>query len=1001
MADLPPLPESISGCVLEGTLRICPGMVVARARDTLGLPLDLFLFPADVVTPRVPKAVFFDQVRATAALHSDRLSAVVNAGEKGPWWFVACKGSEGATLANLFQRGHLDEERALSIFAGVADGLAVLEAAGLRHGALEPSAVALPGAGQVRLTLRRLVPVDLAALDARYLSPEEARGEDGGSSSDLFLLGLLLGEALYGRPLLSGPPDEIRVRLARGEVPSPPALLRGVLPQTIDLVTRLLSPVPRHRPASAAEVGKILRSLQAAFTSTESLEGSFAVPVAAVPVAPPGPGVGDIPSAPPAAPPAAAPRSRRAHARLIIPFRGVEQIHELLDPVTWIGPAEGGRLVARAQEFPGAAARIEVGAQADTLLATGAEPRPRVRGQEAARVDLQFGDGIQFGEETVTFEKAGRLLPEGEEGAEEGRSHRIREKPSRFPLAAGVVLTLAALGWGSLRIAGASGARSQEVEAARARTAKAERAMRDLPAPASPGSDAERASREETAFRLLARAREDMAGGRPKPAREKLESLVRQYPDAAATLLAGEDLRELRALRRDEGAEELRQVQARAEALSAEGKNGEAFELLHAFADSHVGTLAGDRAGIAAETIARIASDRVDDLLRAARAAADRKEWQAALEAAGRAEAVAAGESRRRAAEERAKILERVPRSTPGEESPPRSPDRPPGAPEKPGSAKEPPPSPGKPPAPPAKPAGRDEEAAALFRSSREALEKGRLGEAERGFYRLLAEYRDAKIVRDYGVEVAQRMADCLRRGRGVAGLFHGGIQWKGERVVLTWEFEDAAEAGDWETVRPFDVPNRGTFAVEHGEVSARGAAAFMLRAAFRPETVTMSFRLNPGEPAQDMGAMFAETKDPGNHLLFTVANDFFKLGKGAKAYPIAGNVIFVFGRGMWKDADAGMLGFVKTGVSEEPKVPARKWTEVEVSKEKDRAKFVLEGKAITGRAVGDNKYELTGIRPALFVLLSEARFDEVTVEGELDPAWVLAERESVFPGPK
>ncbi|NUN52518.1 MAG: hypothetical protein HUU06_07010, partial [Planctomycetaceae bacterium] len=146
MPPRPALPESISGCTLQGTIREGPAVLVVRARDTLGLPLDFHLFQGDLLEGRLPKASFFDQVRATASLHHERLAAVVNAGEKGPWWFVACKGSEGATLADLFRRGHLDEERVLGICAGVAEGLAVLEGAGLRHGGIEPGAVALPGA---------------------------------------------------------------------------------------------------------------------------------------------------------------------------------------------------------------------------------------------------------------------------------------------------------------------------------------------------------------------------------------------------------------------------------------------------------------------------------------------------------------------------------------------------------------------------------------------------------------------------------------------------------------------------------------------------------------------------------------------------------------------------------------------------------------------------------------------------------------------------------------
>ena len=73
MADLPPLPESISGTVVEAILREGPGTVVARGRDTLGLPADVHLHPSDLLFARVPRELFFDEVRATAALHHERL----------------------------------------------------------------------------------------------------------------------------------------------------------------------------------------------------------------------------------------------------------------------------------------------------------------------------------------------------------------------------------------------------------------------------------------------------------------------------------------------------------------------------------------------------------------------------------------------------------------------------------------------------------------------------------------------------------------------------------------------------------------------------------------------------------------------------------------------------------------------------------------------------------------------------------------------------------------
>jgi hypothetical protein len=999
MTDRPPIPESVSGCTVESTLREGPATVVARARDGLGLPVDLHFFHAAAVLERVPKESFFDQVRATAGLHSDRLCAVVNAGEKGAWWFVATKGAEGATLANLFARGHLDEERALGIFAAVADGLAALEGAGMRHGCLEPGTIALPGAGQVILTLRRLVPLDLAGRDARYLSPEEARGEDWGIASDLFSFGLLLFESLHGKPAIEGEADEVTVRLARGVVPKPAALLRGVLPQTVDLVASLLSPDPRLRPPSAAETGRRLRALQAAFSATESLEGTFDAPLAAVPEAV---GAASPPAAPaptaasPAAPPPPSLRSRRAQARLVLPHRGTELIHEILDPVTHIGLSEEGRVVARPEPFPGAVARIESGMTSDFLVSTGVEPIPEVRGEPVQRRELRFGDAIGLGGVEILFEKAEKLLPEGAEGTDQERAHHLRPRASKAPLAMGIVLSLGVAVWGGLRVVAARNSRADEVEGLRRRRIEAESLYAKAPPLPQAPTTLERAAREETALRLLDGAREDLAAGRGRQGREKLDSLVRQYPDTGAALISEEELKAIRGAGSLPGTEELRAAQARAEALAAEGKPSEAREVLLKFAEGHRDSYAGDRAAQGADAFGKIAVDRVDDLLGQARIAEGRKDWQGALESAARAVAAAPpGEAADRARAELARLRSLIPGSVPVDPAP-KEPERKPVAGEKPPAPPPPTPDPPKKAVP-----TKDEEAAALFRSSREALEAGRVGEAERGFYRLLAEYRDSRMVRDYGDEVAQRYVDAMKKGHGVAGLFHGGLQFRGNRAIASYSFENAAELLDWETIATFAVPQKGTFKAAAGEMVAEGAATFMMRAAFKPDSVTMSFRVRPAEPVRDLGAMMAEPKDIANNLLFTINNDFFRLGKGAKAYAIPGNVIFVFGKGMWRDTDPGMVGFVKTAVSEEPKVPPRKWTEVEVAKEKDKARFVIEGKTLTGRAVGDNKYELTGVRPALFVLLSEAAFDDVTVEGELDPEWVRAERARVFPDPK
>jgi hypothetical protein len=1005
MSDRPPLPPSVSGCTIESEIRSGPAEVVARAKDGLGLPLDIHFFLGEAILPHVSKEVFFDQVRATAALHHERLAAVVNAGEKGAWWFVACKGTEGATLAHLFARGHLDEERALGIFAAVAEGLVVLEGAGLRHGGLDPQTVALPGAGQTLLGLRRLAPSALAARNPAYVAPEEARGEDWGISSDLFSLGLMLFESLHGKPALEGTPDEIRAKLERGNVPAPGLILKGVLPQTVDLVASLLSTDPRGRPASATEVVRRLRMLQGAFSATETLEGALDLSGAALMAAP------AAPAAPASAAVAFAPaaRTRRAHARLVLPRRDWEALHEILDDVTWVGPDEHGVVVAGSAQFPGAIARVECGAQSDEVVATGELPLPRMKGRDIQREVLRFGDEFEVAGKRILFEKAEKLLPEGAEGteaaegAEPKRSHRIRKKSSKAPVYAGVALCAAALGWGILRWTSAAGARGDEIQAAKGRQLSLEGKYSALPPATAQPSAAERASREEAAFRQLDLARAEAERGGRK-ALERYETLVKQFPDSGAALVARDEMATLKGNPGTSLADELRATQAKAEALAAEGKVAEAQEVLLKFSGSHPGSFLGDRANLAASTLARIASDHVDDLVQHARLAADRKDWQTALDDVNRALAMQAPpDVLDRARQAQFDIRKRMPRTSldgPAGDAPPSGPTPPDGK-RPPTEAKGPKP-PGEGPRPaekkPAELEGKDEEAARLFKEAREALDANRPGDCERTLYRLITEYPESKILREYGDEARQRYADALKKGRGVAGLFHGGVQFKGNRVVLTYGFDRPGEAEDWETVHLFAVPNKGTFRVEGGELSAQGAGAFMLRGCFRTESVSMSFKIRPGSPPQDIGAMLAEPKDVLNNIYFTLNNDFFKLGKGAAAYAAPGNVIFVFGKGMWRDTDPGMVGFVRTASSEEPKVEAYKWTEVTVAKEKDKARFTVGGKPLVGRAIGDNKYEITGVRPALFTLLSIASFDEVVIEGDLDPEWAKAERDRLFP---
>lgn len=142
---------------------------------------------------------------------------------------------------------------------GVVAALAALHARGLVHGDLKAENVRLARNGPVYLMdLGLLARAGAVGLPARgslaSLAPETIRGGVIDARTDLYALGVLIFEALAGRPPFAG--DAAAVVRAHLEA-RPPALAAhapDVSPGLAAVVARLLAKDPAGRPASAGEV---------------------------------------------------------------------------------------------------------------------------------------------------------------------------------------------------------------------------------------------------------------------------------------------------------------------------------------------------------------------------------------------------------------------------------------------------------------------------------------------------------------------------------------------------------------------------------------------------------------------------------------------------------------------------------------------------------------------------------------------------------------------------
>ena len=165
--------------------------------------------------------------------------------------------------------GELDEARLRHAFAELGAALEALHARGLVHRDIKPSNVLVTG-------LDRVVLLDFGlALDVEehertwtgpsiigtphYMSPEQAAGQPAGPASDWYSAGVILYEALTGRPPHDGPLMKILADKQSVE-PAPPIELDPSLPPDLStLASALLRFAPAERPTSATALHLLRR----------------------------------------------------------------------------------------------------------------------------------------------------------------------------------------------------------------------------------------------------------------------------------------------------------------------------------------------------------------------------------------------------------------------------------------------------------------------------------------------------------------------------------------------------------------------------------------------------------------------------------------------------------------------------------------------------------------------------------------------------------------------
>jgi serine/threonine protein kinase len=198
--------------------------------------------------------------------------------------FIVMEYLDGQSLEKMLRGGPIDVQSALRIMTAAACGLLEAHAKGVYHRDLKPSNIFVQKTGRVKLLdfgLARIrnhlfetsaskarfasvhsVPPLASAGTPAYMAPEQWRGEEVDTATDLWALG-----AILYRLLANAPPFDantiagLSARVLSGEPPAPLArLCPQAPPELCQLVERLLRAERSERPAQVSEVIAVLET---------------------------------------------------------------------------------------------------------------------------------------------------------------------------------------------------------------------------------------------------------------------------------------------------------------------------------------------------------------------------------------------------------------------------------------------------------------------------------------------------------------------------------------------------------------------------------------------------------------------------------------------------------------------------------------------------------------------------------------------------------------------